>query len=279
MDPFISIVTVSLNAAATIGDTLASVSMQSTNFSIEHICVDGGSSDLTREIIDGWAAQSGHIRSIYEADNGIFDAMNKGLRAATGEYVLFLNSDDFLFARTSLATAMAGLLPGAPKNPDMVVGDVVMGRPGRRGLWRHRHVPRLLGRLRGFGLYPLHQAQFTQRRLLEAVGGFNTRLRCASDVIQYYDLERRFRPAIRLIRADIAFMRAGGAANAGLKARWRVTAEFHRHLLQTHNVFKATSMVFVKTMQSFCELRYGLCPHNRWFAQKIGDLGAAAMDR
>src|ERR1700677_753120 len=111
MDPFVSIVTVSLNAAATIGDTIASVWMQTTDFRVEHICVDGGSSDHTREVIDRWALQSGQIRSIYEVDNGIFDAMNKGLRAARGEYVLFLNADDFLVARTSLATAMAGLLP------------------------------------------------------------------------------------------------------------------------------------------------------------------------
>jgi glycosyltransferase involved in cell wall biosynthesis len=266
VDPFISIVTVSLNAAATIGDTIASVSMQATDFSFEHICVDGGSSDYTRDVIDRWASQSGHIRIIYETDHGIFDAMNKGLRAARGEYVLFLNADDFLVARTSLATAMAGLLPGAPENPDLVVGDVAMGELGRRGLWRHRRVPRLLGRLRGFGLFPLHQGQFTQRRLLEAVGGFNSRLRWASDVIQYYELERRFRPSTLLVRSDIAFMRAGGAANAGVKARYLATVEFFRHLLLTHNVLKTTVMVLVKSLQSLAELRYGQCPHDRWFA-------------
>src|SRR5258706_16478169 len=106
VDPFISIVTVSLNAAATIEDTIASVSLQQANFDVEHICVDGGSTDGSREIIDRWTARVSHLRTIFEPDLGIFDAMNKGLRAARGEYVLFLNADDFLVAENTLATVM-----------------------------------------------------------------------------------------------------------------------------------------------------------------------------
>src|ERR1700722_12875645 len=93
--PFVSVITVSLNAAATIEDTIASVSMQQADFAVEHICVDGGSVDATRVSIDRWAAHSSRLVRVYEPDSGIFDAMNKGLRAARGEYVLFLNADDF----------------------------------------------------------------------------------------------------------------------------------------------------------------------------------------
>ena len=149
LDPFVSVVTVALNAAASIADTMASVSRQQADFNVEHICIDGGSTDGTRAIIDRWAMQSDRVRRIYEADSGIFDAMNKGLRAAHGEYVLFLNADDFLVSPDTLARAMQGLAPQSPDNPDLVVGDVAMGRPGRRGVWRRRHVPRVLPRLRG----------------------------------------------------------------------------------------------------------------------------------
>jgi len=83
--PFVSVVTVSLNAAHTIADAIASVSLQETAFALEHICVDGGSVDETRSLIDAWAVRSKHIVRIYEPDTGIFDAMNKGLRAASGE--------------------------------------------------------------------------------------------------------------------------------------------------------------------------------------------------
>lgn len=267
--PFLSIVTVCLNAAATVEDTLASVHMQQLDFPIEHICVDGGSTDITRSIIDRWAARSSRIRRVYEPDRGIFDAMNKGLRAANGEYVLFLNADDFLVARDVLASAMHDLVPGAPGNPDMVLGDVVMGKPGRRGVWRCRRVPRSLQKLRGTGLFPVHQGMLAKRNLLQAGGGFGSGSRLAADTNLYYELERRFRLNIRLTRSDIAFMRAGGSANANLGAMWRGSTEIYRHLSRSHGLLRSTAMVLVKTLQSLAELRYGECPCDRWFANSL----------
>jgi glycosyltransferase involved in cell wall biosynthesis len=263
--PLLSIVTVSLNAAATIERTLASVALQDANFGVEHICVDGGSSDSTQSIIDRWALRNPRIMRIYEPDTGIFDAMNKGLKAAQGEYVLFLNADDFLVAPDALTFALTGCVHGGTNNPDLIVGDAVMGKVSHMGLWRRRRVPRLLGRVRGFGMYPVHQAQFTKRRLLEAVEGFDASLRLAADINQYYDLERRFQPSTRLVGADIAFMQAGGAANAGLRAVCRGTFEIYRHLSAEVGSMKATLMVIVKTLQSVSEIRFGRCPQELWF--------------
>jgi glycosyltransferase len=260
---------VSLNAAATIERTLASVTLQQASFGVEHICVDGGSSDATRSIIDLWASRDSRIVRVYEPDKGIFDAMNKGLSAALGEYVLFLNADDFLVARDSLALALTGCVHGGADNPDLIVGDAVMGEPGRVGLWRHRRVPRVLGSVRGFGMYPVHQAQFSKRRLLEAVGGFDARLRVAADINQYYNMERRFHPSTRLVGADIAFMQAGGAANAGVKAMARGTLEVYRHLSGEVGGAKASLMVLIKTLQSVSEIRFGRCPHEEWFRRLV----------
>jgi glycosyltransferase involved in cell wall biosynthesis len=263
MQPLVSIVTVSLNAGATIADALASVAQQAVDFDIEHICVDGGSRDGTREVIDRWAERSGHITRVYEPDSGIFDAMNKGLRAARGEYVLFLNADDFLVSRLTLKAALDGVSAGACDNPDLVTGHVSMGLIGSSGLWRHRRVPRLLGRLPG--LFPIHQGQIVKRALLMQLGGFDSRLRLASDVTLYYDLERRFRLTLRRLDADVTFMRAGGAANAGLGAMLLGSMEIYRHLAPIHGAAKAFTMVCVKSLQSLLELRYGKCPHERWF--------------
>jgi glycosyltransferase involved in cell wall biosynthesis len=268
MDPFISVVTVSLNAGATIEDTIASISCQNASFGIEHICVDGGSKDETRSIIDRWVERGAiPVRPIYESDNGIFDAMNRGIKVARGEYVLFLNADDFLVSPNTLATVMEGLAPGAKQNPDLIVGNASMGILGRRGVWRHRRVPSLLGRLRGWGLYPVHQGQFTKRHLLEMIGGFDLRSTLASDVNQYYDLEYKMRATVLIVPVDVAFMRAGGAANAGLKSLWKGTVEVYRHLVRSHHPARATGMVFVKTIQSVSEIRFGQCPHNRWFTR------------
>ena len=114
-------------------------------------------------------------------------------------------------------------------------------------------------------MYPVHQAQFSKRRLLEAVEGFDARLRLAADINQYYDLERRFRPSTRLIGADVAFMEAGGAANAGLKAVCRGTFEIYRHQSADVGRSKAALMVLIKTLQSVSEIRFGRCPHEHWF--------------
>jgi glycosyltransferase involved in cell wall biosynthesis len=267
VDILLSIVTVSLNAAATIERTLASVTLQQANFGVEHICIDGGSSDATRSIIDRWASRDSRIVRMYGPDKGIFDAMNKGLGAARGEYVLFLNADDFLVARDSLALALTGCVPGDVGNPDLIVGDAVMGELGRVGLWRHRRVPRWLGRIRGFGLRPVHQAQFSKRHLLEAVGGFDAKSRLAADTNQYYELERRFRPTTRIVRADIAFMEPGGAANAGVSAIARGTLEVYRHLSAEVGSARAALMVLIKTLQSVSETRFGRCPHELWFSR------------
>jgi glycosyltransferase involved in cell wall biosynthesis len=270
MDPFISIITVSLNAEATIEDTIASVCYQRAGFGVEHICVDGGSSDATRPIIDRWVGRGTiPVRPIYETDKGIFDAMNKGLSIARGEYVLFLNADDFLVSPNALAAVMEGLAPGAKQNPDLIVGSASMGILGRYGIWRHRRVPSLLGRLRGWGLFPVHQGQFTKRRLLVDIGGFDTGANLASDLNLYYDLEYKMRPKIRIVRFDVAFMRAGGAANAGLKSMCKGSIEIFRHLSRTRNSARAVCMVLVKTLQSFSEIRFGRCPHDRWFSRAI----------
>jgi glycosyltransferase involved in cell wall biosynthesis len=266
LNPLISIITVSLNAEATIEDTLVSVSLQRRGFDIEHICVDGGSTDRTRDVVDAWALRTGHIKRIYERDHGIFDAMNKGLRAAKGEYVLFLNADDFLVAPDTLAKAMDAARPGGEGNPDLIAGDVSMGVVGGHGLWRHRRAPRLLARVRGTGLFPIQQGLFAKRRVLEHAGGFDASLKLGSDVNLFYDLERRINPKIHLLRADVAFMRAGGAANAGLQAVWLGSREIYAHLLPTRGVVRSAIMVLVKTLQSLSELRYGPCRHGRWFA-------------
>lgn len=271
MDPFVSIVTVSLNAAATIEDTIASVALQRTDFKFEHVAVDGESRDGTREIIDRWAAHSGHIVRIYGPDTGIFDAMNKGLLAAKGEYVLYLNADDFLVAPDILAAALAELSPGNHENPDLILGDVAMGLCGSRGWWRHRRVPRLLRRLRGTGLIPLHQGQFTRRTLLRAAGGFDPNKKFSADATQFYDLERTHRFTVRVVPRDISCMRPGGTANAGLKSILIGTAEMYRHLKHTRGRIRAGCMVVVKTMQALMEVRYGRCPHGRWFASHLAE--------
>lgn len=96
-NPKISVVTVCYNAAATIEKTIRSV-LNQTYLNIEYIIIDGGSTDGTVEIIKKY---TNHITYwISEPDKGIYDAMNKGVQASTGNFLIFLGADDILYNRT-----------------------------------------------------------------------------------------------------------------------------------------------------------------------------------
>ncbi|MDE6175544.1 MAG: glycosyltransferase, partial [Duncaniella sp.] len=91
----ISIVTATYNSGSTIKDTLESV-LRQTYTQIEHIIVDGGSSDNTMDIVrELEPLYQGRLRYVSEPDHGIYDAMNKGIAMATGDIIGILNSDDF----------------------------------------------------------------------------------------------------------------------------------------------------------------------------------------
>jgi glycosyltransferase involved in cell wall biosynthesis len=87
----ISVITPCLNRVKLIGPTIESVIAQEYP-DIEHLIIDGGSTDGTLELVRSYR----HLRVVSEADRGVYDAINKGIRLATGEVVIFLNSDDLL---------------------------------------------------------------------------------------------------------------------------------------------------------------------------------------
>ena len=112
----VSIVTVSFNSQNTISDTINSV-LHQTYPDIEYIIVDGKSSDNTVNIIESLKDKfNGRLRFISEPDNGIYDAMNKGIKMATGEIVGLLNSDDIFASNTvieKIADALKQAMPNA----------------------------------------------------------------------------------------------------------------------------------------------------------------------
>lgn len=132
----LSIITVNYNNAEGLNRTLRSVEMQSC-LELEHIIIDGGSSDESICIIESYEARYESLRTdgcrdyplvswVSEKDGGIYDAMNKGVSRATGEYLYFLNSGDLLTSPTVLKE-MIGQLDGT----DFVIGRVIMSRNGR----------------------------------------------------------------------------------------------------------------------------------------------------
>lgn len=115
----ISIITVNYNDVEGLRKTLASVASQ-TYQEIEHIIIDGASTDGSVELIRDYAESSittRHVLWISEPDDGIYDAMNKGVANSTGDYLLFLNGGDALVSKTALADAYPHLI-----NDDFIIG-------------------------------------------------------------------------------------------------------------------------------------------------------------
>ncbi len=221
MTPKITIVTAAYNAERYIADTIDSVTSQSYS-NYEYIVVDGDSADGTMDIVRARAEGIDHILS--EPDDGISDAMNKGLGLATGDYVLFLHADDYLVGPSALAD-VAPLLT-APIEAFCLLyehedGELEAPRIPREG-WLTNFK---------WGLY--HQSVLCRTSLLRDFGGFDTSLRVAMD----YDLFlRAYRQGVRAGIHDVpvSVMRRTGISSqldrAALLQRFREEKLIHeRH--------------------------------------------------
>ena len=219
----ISVITVCYDSAKTIGHTLRSVREQKHG-DIEHIIVDGGSKDNTLEVV---AAEGPHVaKLVSERDNGIYDAMNKGIRLATGEVVVFLNADDFYKDVNVLARVVAVM---QAEQLDAVYGDVEFFRSGQQdSVARRYNSGRFTANRLGWGWMPAHPALFVRRALFERYGAFRTDYRIAGDfefvarVFQHADLRHRHLPEV-LVR-----MQMGGVSTSG----WRATLQVNREMMR-----------------------------------------------
>lgn len=159
--PLISVITITYNAASTLPRTLESVAAQSfTDF--EYLIIDGASTDGTIE-----RANTCPIATIIsEPDKGLYDAMNKGLRKASGEYVIFLNAGDTFYSSETLQL-YADAISSAPEKPGIVYGQTrIVDNSGRYLRERHLHAPERLD-FKSFldGMTVCHQAMCVRRDL------------------------------------------------------------------------------------------------------------------
>jgi glycosyltransferase involved in cell wall biosynthesis len=215
----ISIITATFNSAATLRDTLESIRQQD-HPDIEHLLVDGGSTDDTLKIAAGFP----HIARIVSGkDKGIYDAMNKGIALATGEVIGILNSDD-IYTDAGVLSAIAGVFadPGVKTSyADLQyvhAGDLnKIMRTWRTGPFRKRNFY--------YGWMPPHPTFFVRKEVYDEVGPFDLSLHSAAD----YELMLRILlkhglPAHYIPRV-IVKMRAGGKSNASFLNRVRANKE------------------------------------------------------
>lgn len=241
--PRFSIVTCTRNSAATLADTLASVGAQGCQ-DLEHIFVDAGSTDATLDMI---AAYRGNKLLLRDVGGGISRAMNRGIAAASGEFVAHLHSDDYYIGGDVLAGVAARL--------DASRGDWLFGAVAvlKDGALVAPHPPRPFSyfALASGAAFVPHPAAFVRRTLFARAGLFDEQLRYAMDIDLWLRLAALSRPAT-LARALAVFRdHAGSVSSANrLLARqeeWRVR---RRHAGRAPLAFGIYCLRYLKRMRA-----------------------------
>ena len=208
----ISVITVVYNSASTIQFAIDSVLNQTFN-NIEYIVVDGASTDGTLEILEKNKKNIDVL--ISEPDKGIYDAMNKGLKAATGDVIGTLNSDDFYADNYVLEKVYKCF---TEYKTDSVFGDLIYVKHDDINknvrYWKSsEYSPGKFKR----GWHPAHPTFFVKSYVYEKYGLFNTDLKIAADYEIMLRFLEKYRISSQYIPEVLVKMRLGGASNQNIK--------------------------------------------------------------
>lgn len=230
MKPKVSIITVCYNSAKTIKDCIDSVLSQSYN-KIEYIIIDGLSTDSTVSIINSYGEKISKF--ISEKDEGIYDAMNKGIKMANGDIIGILNSDD-LFYNNSIIQEMVSVFQN--NDCDAAYGDVIftkqtnLNKVVRYYSSEGFHIDKFRK-----GLMPAHPSFFVYRKIYANLGYYDTSYKISAD----FDLLIRFLLINRLrtvyLPKVIVRMRLGGVSTQGFRSVMKINKE-NMNILRKHNV-------------------------------------------
>lgn len=248
----ISLITVTFNSAKTLEDTISSV-LKQTCENYEYIVVDGGSSDNTLDIIKEYEPKfNGKMRWISEKDKGMYDAMNKGIKMATGDIVGIINSDDFYHRDDIFQIINDSFI----KSPEIqaIYGDVRFVRPENlHHTIRYYSSKRFKPYKFRLGFMPAHPSFFTYKENFEKYGYYQYDYYIAAD----FELLTRFLYSNNLktkyIPVDFLKMRTGGRSTNGLKATYILNKEIVR-ACKENGIWTCMPILFMKYFIKVFEL-------------------------
>lgn len=219
-NPKISIITVAFNSVDTIKDTIESIISQDYS-NIEYIIIDGGSKDGTVDLAKKYSKYIEYI--ISEPDNGIYDAMNKGIEVATGDIIGILNSDDFYpnsFILSNVASSFQKY------HCDAVYGDLVYVKPDNVSkitrYWQAGEYS--TSRIKNGWMLP-HPTFFVRKDVYSRYGLYDTGLKSAADYQMILKLLYKYNIAVYYMPMILVNMRLGGESNRSFWNRIKANKE------------------------------------------------------
>ncbi len=243
----ISVITVCYNAKATLEDTLRSVQEQSYN-NIEHILIDGASSDGTIDII-----RKNERRLAYwisEPDQGIYDAMNKGIQQATGDLIGFLNADD-IFENNMVLGWIAEAF--SERDINACYGDLVyVNRADSTRIVRYYRSKHFTPARIAYGVMPAHPTLYLTKDIFKKFGLFRTDYRIAADFEFIARIFGKQTIKFHYIPKVLIKMRTGGVSTRNIKSNFIINQEIIRACLENNiptSLFKVYSKYFRKIFE------------------------------
>ena len=235
----ITLITVTYNSGKTLSTTLESVLAQ-THQNIEYIIVDGASKDNTVALIKAYEPRfEGRLKWVSEPDKGLYDAMNKGIRMATGMVIGILNSDDF-FTNNDILQQVADAFE-SNKEIDAVYGDVHFVNPDNLEKCVRYYSSKVFRRsLMKIGLMPAHPSFYLKKERFEQFGYYKTDYKIAADFEFLLRVIYKGRILTKYMSIDMVAMRTGGASTSGFESRKRIMKEHLRGFRENgiyNNVF------------------------------------------
>lgn len=244
----VSIITVSLNSESTIKECIESVLSQ-TYKNIEYIIVDGMSNDKTIKIIDSYRSKLDKF--ISEKDEGIYDAMNKGIKLATGDIVGILNSDDEYFNENVIENVVEIF---TNKQTDSLHGDLCFVDPNNtriiKRFWKSSNFEH--GSFKK-GWHPPHPTFFVKKYIYNKYGLFDIDLRISAD----FDLMLRFLEKHKIsttyFPSTLVRMKIGGESTKSLKNIWisnkSILQSFDKNGVKVNKFFYVFKRLLLKILQ------------------------------
>ena len=209
----ISIITVSKNAEDTIEDTIRSVIAQ-TYGNIEYIIIDGKSEDKTMSLISKYRKKISYLDS--KPDKGIYDAMNKGIKRASGEFVMFMNANDRFYGSTTLEKLVKEI---QKTSADIVFGDVIMFNPliKKSFYWKYQKIDK------GFLYYDNipHQGSIFRTELFNKYGMYNLSYPSMADHEWFLRAFLANKVQVHYVSFPVVYFNFGGASTSWSKAQER----------------------------------------------------------